>query len=109
MTPRARIGRLQQIGQLMLDLRLTDLRTAAEARERSLDRLAALVPAPAPDLDPILAAQAELRYQRWAEQRRAEINLVLARQTAEWMTAQEAARTAFGKTEALRRLKDRIG
>jgi hypothetical protein len=46
-------------------------------------------------------------YERWAEARRAEINLTLARQTAEWIEARDAARQAFGRADALRRLSDR--
>lgn len=108
MSARARLAALGAIGQLMLDARLAELRAAAAARAQSLDRLEALVARPAPDLEPIAAAQAELRYQRWAEARRAEINLQLARQTAAWMAAEEAARQAFGKTEALRLLREKL-
>jgi hypothetical protein len=53
------------------------------------------------------AVQAGLLYERWAEARRAEINLTLARQTAEWIEARDAARQAFGRADALRRLSDR--
>lgn len=108
MTSRARIARLEEIGKLLLEVKLAELHRAAEARRRSLEQLEALAMRPAADLDPVTAAQTELRYQRWAEARRAEIDRLLARQTADWMKAQCAARQAFGKTEALRLLRDRL-
>jgi hypothetical protein len=52
-------------------------------------------------------ALAALRYAGWADARRAEINLRLARQTALWLQAQADARLAFGRADVLRRLSDR--
>ncbi|MDT8857983.1 hypothetical protein RNZ50_23715 [Paracoccaceae bacterium Fryx2] len=104
MTQRDQLARLGQVSQLILDLRLSELHTAARARQDSLDRLAGLAAEPADGLSPIAAARAELHYQRWAEARRAEINLTLARQTADWLGAQAAARRAFGQAQALRGL-----
>jgi hypothetical protein len=46
-----------------------------------------------------------VRYQHWADLRRAEINLVLARQTVDWMEARGAAQSAFGRAEVLRQLQ----
>ena len=100
-------ARLEEIGRLLLDLRLAELRRAAIARQHCLDRLEALNLVPASDLDPVTAARTELRYLQWAEVRRAEINPVLARRTVDWLTAQGAARDAFGKTEALRLMRER--
>ena len=48
-------------------------------------------------------------YGRWADARRAEINQVLARQTGQWIEARDAAKIAFGKADALRRLMERLG
>ena len=81
------------------------LQDAAEKRAQSLQQIAALDrPEAAANLPPVAASLVALRYQAWADLRRRELNLVLARQTAEWIAAQEAARTAFGKAEALRGL-----
>lgn len=103
------IARLRQITDLMLDARLADLKTAAAARDTSLDRLADLQrPSLATDLAGLAAAEVEMRYQRWADQRRAEINLTLARQTAVWLEARDAAAVAFGKSQALDMLSKRM-
>lgn len=99
--------RLSELTGLILDLRLSKLRAAARARQESLDRLAGLATSLAGGLPPLAAARADLLYQRWADHRRAEINPVLARQTAEWMEAQDLARQAFGRAEALRSLQQR--
>ena len=107
MSPR-KLRPLVDISQLMLDHKLAALTRAASAREESKARLTGLSQPPAEtDLPLAAAAQAGLLYARWAEARRAEINLTLARQTAEWIEAQDAARQAFGRADALRRLSDR--
>lgn len=107
MTRESRLSRLEQISDLMFDLRLKDLKKAAEARNASLDRLEGLAAAPAVGLDPITSARTDLLYQRWADQRRSDINLVLARQTADWLDSQDKARHAFGRVQVLRRFTDR--
>lgn len=109
MTKAKDLTRLAQITQLMLDLKLADLRSAAAKRQHSLDLLASLNKvALASDLSPIAAHQAELRYQHWADVRRAEINLLLARQTAEMHVARDAAGQAFGKDQALRAIQAKL-
>lgn len=108
MKQRDQIHRLQQVANLMLDLRLNELHAAARQRQESLDRIAGLNVIHSSDLPPIAAAQAEMLYQRWAEARRAEINQTLARQTAEWMEAQVRARRAFGQTQALEAVREKI-
>lgn len=96
------IARLGALTDLMLDARLVDLRAAAAARDASLDRLADLArPPSAADLPDLAAVDVEMRYQRWADQRRAEVNLILARQTVAWLEARQAATLAFGKSQAL--------
>lgn len=107
MNQKEQVQRLRALTGLILDMRLSDLRAAARAKQESLDRLAALHAPQATDLPPIAAAQADILYQRWAEQRRAEINLILARQTAEVLEARAMARRAFGQTEALRGLAEK--
>lgn len=99
------IHRLSKIADLLLDLRLAELQKAGRAREESLARLADLNVAPSTDPDPVAAAQVDVRYQLWADARRAEINMTLARQTAKWMEARDSARAAFGKAEVLRKLR----
>ncbi len=107
MSPRT-LRPLLDISRLMLEHRLAELTRAAAAREESKARLAGLSqPSAGTDLPLAVAAQASLLYERWAEARRAEINLTLARQTAEWIEARDAARQAFGRADALRRLNDR--
>ena len=107
MSPRT-LRPLVDISRLMLDHRLAALTRAAAAREESKARLAGLSqPSAETDLPLAVAAQASLLYERWAEARRAEINLTLARQTAEWIEARDAARRAFGRADALRRLSER--
>lgn len=103
MSQKQQLAKLQQIAGLMLDSRLAALQTAARAKAESEAQLAGLavaMAAPA-DISAVAAERAALTYQRWADARRAELNLVLARQTVAWMEARDAARVAFGKTEAL--------
>lgn len=58
--------------------------------------------------DPILSAQVDLVYQSWADGRRAELNTILARQTAIWMESVAEARQCFGKMDALRQVATRL-
>ncbi len=90
---------------MVLDVRLARLTEAASARDASLAQLAILAqPVQGSEPFDIAQAQVQLTYDRWAEARRAEINLVLARQTAEWMQARADASLAFGRSDVLRRL-----
>lgn len=105
-----RLSRLAGLAAMIRDLRLAELEAAGRARSESRVRLAGLLLSPCEsDLGAITVAQAEIRYQSWAEARRAEINLTLARQTAEWFEAREAARRAFGRAQALQKLSTRRG
>lgn len=108
MNRKAQIRRLGQLSGLILDIRLSELHAAARARAESLARLAGLDAPQATDLAPIAAAQAGLLYERWAEGRRAEINLLLSRQTAVWLEAQTSARQAFGRSEALQSVRKKL-
>lgn len=102
---RKKIGRLRVLGELLLDARLATLKSAVAARRASLDRLADLDrPDTATGLSEMATAEVGLRYQKWADLRRAEINLTLARQTATWIEAREEAARAFGRAQALDRL-----
>jgi len=99
---RQSLQRLEDLAALILDGRLSALRHAARAKADSEERLAGLAAPPAPEgLSGAAGELAALNYQRWADARRAEINRVLARQTAELAEATDAARTAFGRRQAL--------
>ncbi len=103
------IDRLCILTDLVLVSRLTALQAASAARAASLARLADLdVPLQAPDLPEVAAADVMLRYQRWADQRRADINLTLARQTAAWTEARESATLAFARSQALQGLARKL-
>lgn len=98
---------LQSLAQIILDARLNDLQAIARAREESLARLADLNRPFAPsDLHPVAAAEADLRFQRWADLRRAEVNEALARQNVKMEEVRAEAREAFGRAQALSRLQD---
>lgn len=106
MTRSNNLARLAQVSQLLLDVKLHALRTAASKRQQSLDLLESLNQSMA-DTDLALVAkyQAAQRYQQFADARRAQLNIVLARQTAEMHVARDAAGQAFGKNQALRSLQ----
>lgn len=113
MTKARDLCRLSEVAQLMLDHRLGQLHAAAAELERSRAQLAAINRAArtAEDLAPLVAERVTLTYDRWAEARRSELNLVIARQTVGWMEARSEAQGAFGRVQALQglaaRLKDR--
>lgn len=110
MTKHDQMRRLQQVAGLLFDSKLVHLKTAARAMQETKNHLADLVALPAlPDELPKIAMHvAELRYERWADMRRVELNLTLARQTAEWLDARDEARLAFGKTQALDAVKAKL-
>lgn len=102
-----RLHRLGQISALLRERKLHSLQCAAQARQVSLNRLATLdAPMPAPDLPSIAAEEVALRYAVWVDQRRREINLTLARQTAEWHLAQQEAAEAFGRDQVVQSLAE---
>jgi hypothetical protein len=108
MTSAKDLSRLSELGQLMLDHRLGHLRSTARQLEQSRMRLQALNRAADPsDLEPVFAAKVALGYERWADLRRAELNLVIARQTAAWLEARDDAKTAFGRVRALEGVANR--
>ena len=104
------LDKLRQIAALLFDARLARLKALALAKLETEGHLADLAGAPvhAPSLSEIAIEGVSLRYERWADARRAELNLKLARQTADWLDAQGAARLAFGKTQALDGLHAKI-
>ena len=109
MTSKRDFIRLQEITDLVRDHRLGQMRSAAAKRAQSLQQIEALDrPDDGTDQASIVGNLVALRYQTWADRRRAELNVVLARQTVDWIDAVDSARKAFGQTQALRALRDRI-
>lgn len=110
MTKAGELKKLGALAQLTLDHRLGRMRASSGLLELSKAQLAAITAAPAPqtDLPPVIGAKAEFTYQRWADLRRSELNLVIARQTADWLTARDEARLAFGRLSALQGLAARL-
>lgn len=103
------LSRLTEVAQLMLDHRLGQLHALTSALERSRMQLAAinLASHPAEELSPVVAGKVAIVYDRWADVRRAELNLVIARQTADSLEARGAARNALGRVQALQGLATR--
>lgn len=98
---------LSKLTGLALETRLASLRKISTARDATHAALAALnAPRPAPEGDIALSAQARsnLLYDQWADRQRRELNLKLARQTAEWLEERSGAATAFGRNEVLTQL-----
>lgn len=105
MKKQAKITQLKLLSDLIFDQHSAKLQACAAARGASLQRLADLRVTAQTELDPITQAQSMIRYERWADARRADINVVLARQTVDWMEARTAAKMAFGRAEILRQLQ----
>jgi hypothetical protein len=101
-----RLRRLTMIADLMRDRALMDLRHAAEARAASRQHLERLNPAPVAVVDDPADWRNAVMHQAWADARRAEINLMLARQTAAWIEARHAAARAVGRARVLDKLRD---
>lgn len=101
---------LVHLGQLVLDHKLGVLKSTSDRLAHSRMQLSAVNQAGQPaDLDPILSSKVGLGYERWADVRRSELNLVIARQTAAWLEARGEAQTAFGRVQALQRLEGKRG
>lgn len=108
MTRASEITRMADLAQLVLDHRLSHLRSTAAELDRSRMQIAALdQPAAPTDLEPVTAEKVSLTYSRWADHRRSDLNLVIARQTVAWMAARGEAQTAFGRVQALQGLATR--
>ncbi|MES2435828.1 MAG: hypothetical protein V4586_18610 [Pseudomonadota bacterium] len=103
MSQKQQLAKLGQLANLLLDSRLAVLQTAARAKQESEAQLTGLASPPlvAEQVSEIAGALATLNYQRWADARRAALNMLLARQTVTWIEARDAAREAFGKKHAL--------
>lgn len=110
MTTAKDLRRLADVAQLILDHRLGRLRTLAAELDRSRMHLASINANGRPnnELEPMTAERVGIVYDRWADARRAELNLVIARQTAGWIEARNDAQDAFGRVQALRGLATRL-
>lgn len=106
MTKQQQLNRLRDIADFVLERRLAALQVATHAKLQSEVQLCGLAkPHHAPaDVPPVLAERVALMYQYWADGRRAELNMVLARQTANWIDARHAATEAFGKKRVIEKL-----
>jgi hypothetical protein len=103
------LNRLAEVAQLMLDHRLGQLRVASSQLVRSRTQLQSINAAAKPaDLPPVAAEKVALVYDRWADVRRADLNLVIARQTVKMMEARSEAETACGRLQALQGLARRL-
>jgi hypothetical protein len=107
-TDKKKLQGLQRVADVMLDHSLLSLRAARLVQEETRAKLLAL---DRHDADygctPQAAARAQMLYDTWADSRRAALNQNLTIQTAAVQTAQDVARQAFGKQNALKRLQSR--
>jgi predicted kinase len=110
MTVDTRLQRLAAIAELRRDVALVEvarcqthcalLRTRLEGLQRSSEEDA--------DIPFHIMAEAALRYEGWADVRRARINTELAKGISDLMRAQDEARREFGRAMALVNLQDRL-
>jgi hypothetical protein len=110
MTRSRDMARLTDLAQLVLDHRLAALRRSADALAQSRMQLSALnLPSVESGLAPVEAERVALAYQRWADARRSDLNLVIARQTAACLDARGEASLALGRRQALQGVTARPG
>ena len=108
MTVAKQLGALKSLADMILDQRLITLRAAQSACAETRSKLAGLDGQGAvDDCALVIAAAADLRYQTWADLRRKDLNMQLARQTVVALEASDAARLAFGKQNVLAKLQAR--
>ncbi|AZL59453.1 hypothetical protein EI545_11735 [Tabrizicola piscis] len=109
MTRRTETTKVITLADLLLRHHLGQMRQAAERLDRSRAQMAAIDKAADPaDLPEVVAARVDCDYRRWADARKSELNLVLARQTAEVLAARAEAEVAFGRVQALRGIAARL-
>ena len=103
-----RLMALKWIADLLRDRDLDALSRAQAAKTQTEGLLRALDHNMAPSL-PVSATAAQVaeKYGLWATNRRIELNLKHARDTAKWLVDREAAQRAFGRSEVLGRLLGR--
>lgn len=103
MTKSRKIAQLQRLTDMVLQAELSALKKADAQRQHTLAKIEGLRAAPAVmDAETGAAgAVAALRYQSWADARRADLGQVLARQTADWLDLRDQARRAFGRARGV--------
>ena len=101
-----RLPALLTISHLIKDLHLAALRRAEAERAALLDRIATLRERPsAPaDMAPAIAEEVTLRYDRWADLRRREIEVALKHKAVECDALRARARLSVGRDGALEKL-----
>jgi hypothetical protein len=105
MTRAKDLEKLGALADLMLEHRLGQMRQASARLDRSRAQMTAIDKAAEPaDLPEVVAGLVACDYRRWADARKAELNTVIARQTADAMAARAEAEMAFGRVHALRRI-----
>lgn len=105
MTDAARLLALKQIADLMSDRDIARLGKALAQKARTEALLRALDHTSQPtDLGPAVVGQVVDRYGMWTSNRRIVLNQQLARDTASWMIAREAAQKVFGRAQVLQSL-----
>lgn len=98
------LSRLVALSRMLLDQDLHLLREAAIRKDTIAARLNGLEPASAPGLDPITEARLRDRYQIWADGKRAEINITLARARAEWLEQRGKAAYSLARHTILQKI-----
>lgn len=103
--PLQQIAQLRGLSDMILQMRLSELQIAVQARAQTQSQLQALA-APKPAImDDGVHLQAALHaaetHAVWVTGRRKELTALLARETATWLDARDKARLAQGRDSAL--------
>ncbi|MFV0492039.1 MAG: hypothetical protein ACK5M4_09485 [Pseudorhodobacter sp.] len=107
MTRRRDLSQITALSKMLLDNDLQHLQKAATRRNAIAARLTGLAPAEAPGLNPVTEARLRDRYQVWADGKRMEINLALARAQAEWLEQRDKATQSLARHDVLRKLSEK--
>lgn len=105
MNDTARLRALKQIADLLSERDIARLSKAQNQKAQTEGLLRALDQTHEPT-NLALAASAKVveRYGHWTSNRRIALNQQLARDTAAWLGARDAAQQAFGRAEVLKKL-----
>jgi hypothetical protein len=106
MTIAKRLEGLARIADLVLDQRLQALQRAQQARNATREKIQALDQPWEMDEHALQASvRAAFLYQTWADLRRKDLNLVLAKQTVVVLETEADARLSFSRHAALEQLR----